>query len=246
MNEIGRVFALIGLLSIASQLFGQDTIYYSGKDRVEKAKADRYVVVAKKTNHEFVVKRYTINGVLQEIGHYAKYGPSKKEQVKEGNTTTYYTNGAVYSSVEFKKGKREGKLVSYYPNGKIKREEIFQSNKWISGKLFAEDGKELPYTPFEMLPQFPGGVEELSKIIVHHLEYPKGCTAEGRVILGFVIDKDGTMINPKVVQSANPILSDAALKLFKAIASIYKWQPGMQDGRPVQAFYTIPITYRLP
>jgi len=246
MNEIGRVFALVGLLSIASQLFGQDTIYYSGKDRVEKAKADRYVVVAKKTNHEFVVKRYTINGVLQEIGHYAKYGPSKKEQVKEGNTTTYYTNGAVYSSVEFKKGKREGKLVSYYPNGKIKREEIFQSNKWISGKLFAEDGKELPYTPFEMLPQFPGGVEELSKIIVHHLEYPKGCTAEGRVILGFVIDKDGTMINPKVVQSANPILSDAALKLFKAIASIYKWQPGMQDGRPVQVFYTIPITYRLP
>ena len=246
MNEIGRVFALIGLLSIASQLFGQDTIYYSGKDRVEKAKADRYVVVAKKTNHEFVVKRYTINGVLQEIGHYAKYGPSKEKQVKEGNTSTYYTNGAVWYSIEFKNGKREGKLVSYYPNGKIKREEIFQSNKWISGKLFAEDGKELPYTPFEMLPQFPGGVEELNKIIVHHLEYPKGCTAEGRVILGFVIDKDGTMINPKVVQSANPILSDAALKLFKVIASIYKWQPGMQDGRPVQAFYMIPINYRLP
>lgn len=245
MNEIGRVVTLIGLLSVSSHLFAQDTIYISGNNRVEKSEAKKYVVVSKDSDHKFIVKTHDINGTLQEVGHFSKYGKSDKNQVREGNTTTYYTNGAVFTSVEFKNGKREGKLVNYYPDGKIKREEIFQSGKWISGKLLAENGKELPYTPFERFPQFPGGVEELNKIIERHLEYPKGCKTEGRVILGFVIDKDGTMIKPKVLRSANPILSDAALKLFKAIASIYKWQPGIQNGGPVRASYTIPINYRL-
>ena len=65
---------------------------------------------------------------------------------------------------------------------------------------------------------------------------------QGRVICIFVVEKDGTVSNVKVIKSVDPSLDKEALRVLK---SMPKWKPGKQNGKPVRVQYTVPVTFRL-
>ena len=97
----------------------------------------------------------------------------------------------------------------------------------------------------EQMPQFPGGQAAMMKFIADSLRYPSvACEnrIEGRVVVRFVVDCKGNIVNPLVVRSVDPLLDREAIRLVK---SMPKWIPGRQNGKPVCVIYNVPIRFKL-
>lgn len=98
----------------------------------------------------------------------------------------------------------------------------------------------------ECMPEFPGGMKGCLDFIQTEMCYPeeaKKAGIQGRVILQFIIEKDGTPAQPRIVRSVHPLLDKEALRIIRQMP---KWTPGKQDGKPQRLLYTIPISFRLP
>lgn len=104
---------------------------------------------------------------------------------------------------------------------------------------------EKVYTWVQVKPSFPGGEEARLKWLKENLEYPQQAVADeiqGLVQVGFVVEKDGSITDVKVVQSAHSTLDREAIRLVKAMP---KWIPGKQNGNTVRAYFTQPIRFVL-
>ena len=105
--------------------------------------------------------------------------------------------------------------------------------------------KDLAYDVVEVMPEYPGGSEALSKYLSESIKYPEEAYKngiQGRVIVTFVINKDGSISDAKVVKSVDPQLDEEALRV---VHSMPNWIPGRQNGEPVNVKYTVPITFKL-
>jgi len=101
------------------------------------------------------------------------------------------------------------------------------------------------YQVGEQMPQFPGGQAAMMKFIADSLRYPSvACEnrIEGRVVVQFVVDCEGNILNPLVVRSVDPLLDREAIRLVK---SMPKWIPGRQNGKPVNVVCVVPIRFKL-
>jgi len=101
------------------------------------------------------------------------------------------------------------------------------------------------YDVVEQMPMFPGGTQALMQFLKDNVQYPPECEEiciQGRVILTFVVERDGSITQAKVVKSLDPRLDAEALRVVKAMP---KWIPGRQAGVTVAVKYTIPVTFRL-
>ena len=97
----------------------------------------------------------------------------------------------------------------------------------------------------EKMPEFPGGQQELMNFLMKNIKYPKEATdkgTQGRVVVQFVVNKDGSVVEPTVVKSVSPELDQEALRVVKMMP---KWQPGKQNGEVVRVKYTVPVSFRL-
>ena len=97
----------------------------------------------------------------------------------------------------------------------------------------------------EEMPQFPGGAPKLMEYLSQNIHYPKDAmeaNKQGRVIVTFVVEKDGSISDAKVVKSVDPSLDEEALRVINTMPD---WTPGKQNGEPVNTKYTVPITFRL-
>lgn len=97
----------------------------------------------------------------------------------------------------------------------------------------------------EEMPKFPGGVNGLMQYLAKHIKYPTDAQrnrTEGRVILQMIVNKDGRVINPKIIQSVSPSLDNEAIRL---VLNMPRWEPGKDKGEPVAVQYTLPISFTL-
>lgn len=97
----------------------------------------------------------------------------------------------------------------------------------------------------EQNPMFPGGNEELMKWLSKNLKYPASAQEngiQGRVLVQFVVNKDGSIVEPKVLRSVDPALDKEALRV---VSTMPKWQPGKQRGKTVRVRFTLPVTFRI-
>ena len=109
----------------------------------------------------------------------------------------------------------------------------------------AKVGENGVYQVCEEMPEFPGGMAECMKYLSKNVKYPEDCKKEsvqGRVIAQFVVDKDGSIQDVKVVRGIHPSLDKEAIRVIEAMP---KWKPGKQDGKTVKVKYTIPVSFKL-
>ena len=95
------------------------------------------------------------------------------------------------------------------------------------------------------LPMFPGGMQEMIKFLQQEIKYPEEAMEkkiQGRVVVQFVVNKDGSICNDTVVRSIDPLLDAEAVRV---IHSMPNWEPGKQDGQPVRVRFTMPISFKL-
>ncbi|MBR2291827.1 MAG: TonB family protein, partial [Prevotella sp.] len=92
----------------------------------------------------------------------------------------------------------------------------------------------------ENMPQFPGGPQALFEFISKNIRYPEEAEAvgiQGRVLVSFVVEKDGSISEPNIVKQIDPSLDAEALRV---VNSMPDWEPGTQNGEPIRVKYTIP------
>ena len=97
----------------------------------------------------------------------------------------------------------------------------------------------------EQMPEFPGGAQALFGFVAKNIHYPKAAEdagIQGRVIVTFVVMKDGSIGEVKVAKGVSPELDEEAVRCVK---SMPKWKPGMQKGQAVNVKYTMPLSFRL-
>ena len=106
------------------------------------------------------------------------------------------------------------------------------------------DGEEV-FLVVENLPEYPGGMQELMKYLQKEMKYPKEAQdkgIQGRVIVQFIVKKDGSIIEPEVVKPVDPLLDAEAVRVVNAMP---KWNPGKQRGQAVNVRFTLPVMFRL-
>ena len=95
------------------------------------------------------------------------------------------------------------------------------------------------------MPSFPGGTNGLMQYLSKNIKYPVEAQKEkiqGRVVIQMIVDKNGNVTGPKIIEGVNPSLDAEAIRIT---TNMPKWKPGMQRGKAVDVKYTFPIVFRL-
>jgi TonB family protein len=174
---------------------------------------------------------YDSTGVqlVKDGNGYLKEAPNKKI-IEEGN----YVNGV-----------REGLWKGIIVEDSTHYEDSYKKGKFVSGKNFGSDGHVITYTEREVFPKFPGGEKAFGRFVGANLKYPpeaRDLRIWGRVVLTFVVEKDGTLSNIQVAESPHYSMREEALRVMRKSP---RWEPGIQNGVPVKVKYTIPITFNI-
>ena len=105
--------------------------------------------------------------------------------------------------------------------------------------------EEKVFDVVEQMPDFPGGMSALMTYLSKHIKYPVVAEEngiQGRVIVTFVVEKDGSITDVQVIKSVDPSLDKEAKRV---VSTMPKWIPGKQNGSAVRVKYTLPVTFRL-
>lgn len=108
-----------------------------------------------------------------------------------------------------------------------------------------EPEEQVIFDVVESIPEFPGGQAALMQYLAKNIKYPtisQENGTQGRVIVQFVVNKDGGIVDAKVVRSVDPYLDKEALRV---VGTMPKWTPGKQRNKPVRVKYTLPVMFRL-
>jgi TonB family protein len=109
------------------------------------------------------------------------------------------------------------------------------------------DETSIPFSEVEVKPTFQGDDPNAFAVWVNsHLVYPEAAVeagTQGRMVLSFVVDTDGSVTDVQILRGLSPELDAEALRVMNSCTE--KWTPGMQDGKPVKVTYTMPIVFQL-
>ena len=123
--------------------------------------------------------------------------------------------------------------VDAQSNGQVKQQKELD---------FQQDNSKI-FDVVEEMPSYPGGMGAMMSFISSNVKFPDGdYCAQGRVIVSFVVEKDGSLSNVKILRSVEKLLDQEAIRIVK---SMPKWKPARQNGKVVRCKYTVPVAFHL-
>jgi len=241
-----KYFTLLSLLTIIiNSIIAQDTIYLDANyDKIDdKKNAIYYQVLKYEDANTMRASRsiYFMSGQLKMLKNYSNL----KNQLLDGKYELYFDNGNINENIDYINGMIDGQLLTYWPNGIAKRIDKYKEGKLVEGKCFSRTGKDTTYFEYEIIPQFPGGEGKSMNFLYRNMMYPAEARhndIQGRVIIGFLVNEDGSISDIKIVRGVHKSLDDESLRVIKLMPN---WTPAQHDGEKIKARYTIPITYKL-
>lgn len=196
---------------------------------------------------------YYPNGKLHKVVSYINHqiflnefrDSTGKAMTENGNGTwTKFDDDFNFlASGPVKDGKPDGEWSGKIINGK-KQSGIYKNGKFISGDDVNIDPRRV-FTAVDIAPHFPGGDAAFGQFLGRNIRYPSAArinNVQGRVIITFVVEKDGSLSDIKVVRG---IGSGADEEALRALRLSPLWVPGMQNGHPVRVQYSVPVQFAL-
>ena len=116
-----------------------------------------------------------------------------------------------------------------------------QENKTAS----AQTDSSRIFVDYEENAQFPGGDMACKKWMQEHIKYPESCRSDsiqGRVLVSFIVERDGSLDSIKVVRSPDPALSEEAIRL---VSEMPKWKPARYYNKTIRSRFFLPVIFRL-
>ena len=202
--------------------------YQSGVQGVEGTGSEPYFMADE--NIKSVYDSAGVEIVKDGNGHYPIFDNDYKYVEEEGDV---------------KDGKRNGTWKGTSNNSKISFTEEYADGKFIKGTSTDENGNTKIYTVKEALPTFKGGESAFGRYLSQSINYPDRArqnNIQGRVILSFVIEIDGSLTEIKVLKNVSYDLDAEAVRVIRKSP---KWNPGIQHGIPVRVSYVMPINFNL-
>ncbi len=200
---------------------------------------------------------YYANGRIESEGRY-------NGNIKEGEWINYYDTigNPVWYKRTYVSGEIEGSLNSYYRSGQLKRTEIHKTytdtvvyrykgnsrfyvnelDSVINSHCYDRSGNEIEFTPFETLPHASYDIQEyLAKTIRFPISALEN-NIQGKVVIQFVVNKNGVVEKPVIVRSVSPDIDDVCIKVIKGMKD---WNPGIRDDKVVDFPFRLPIKFKI-
>lgn len=169
---------------------------------------------------------YTMDGVLKAEGHFA----DPQLRIQHGLFTFYHPNGKVESTGRYEMGRKSGVWQRYDEWGQELAEKVYDP----------EALKDILYTRAEIMPQYPGGQKELVSYLRSKATTPDGINTHGTLTVGFVVERDGSLTEAKVIDGNNEVLDQ---RVVDALMDSPRWSPGEERGLPVRVQMKMPVPY---
>lgn len=240
-----RYFLALAFFTLLGITKGQDTIFYdSNWSHTSSRNLSKYYELVYKENgnkKSVRVTTYFKSGKIYSEKHYCDY----KNGEFDGKLKEWYESGQLRREIDYKNGKLNGRLLTFWDNGKQKRIDLYENDKLIKGNCFNVNGSETNYYNYEIHPEFPGGDAALYSYLGRELTYPtesRDNGVQGRVLLRFYINKDGSISDISVIERLNVELDNEAIRVVK---NMPEWKPGMQDGDTLRVQFNLPIKFFL-
>ena len=111
--------------------------------------------------------------------------------------------------------------------------------------LSSEAQTDKVYDRVEVMPEFPGGMQGLFEYMQNNVNYPKEAQKqkiEGRVIVSFIVEKDGSISDVHPLTAVHPLLDKEAMRLVNEMP---RWKPGTEKGKAVRVSFALPVSFKL-
>lgn len=206
----------------------QEIVTYEAEEEIEEEQEEVFEIPEQKP--EEIIPEEVAN--QQQVTDLLIVEDEKIEEDKQvKNQEEVLQNEAAVGAVDFNEGTNDLNKV-------IVKEQVIEQPK-------VEEEQPMSIAMVEQKPQFPGGEAEMYKWLSANIVYPPAAAEEGvsgRVVVEFVVGKDGSITNVKVLRQRHPALDKEAVRVVKAMP---KWIPGRNNGQPVKVTYTLPVTFKL-
>lgn len=242
-----------------------DTVYFDKLWLESDATQAYYTRVRSIEKDIFKVVDYYPNWKLQMKGYYKTLTPEVREgqfqyfkeegwlesegkyvdNKKTGLWKSYKDSNVLWTEQEFVEGMQQGFFKSYYDGKILRRLDYYEQDSFKKGNCYTRAGKDTSHYPFIELPTYDGGENAMYQFISKNLNYPSQAinkAIEGKVVLKFMINKEGAVSNIEVVKSIHKSLDDEAIRVVKKMP---KWKPGKMEGELSNIYYTLPVKYVL-
>lgn len=190
------------------------------------------MMLHKKSNRTSLLKLFALVPIVgitlalnaRTVNDYVYDGPQKQNPVKKGKKNTTIKVGT--QEIKVTEASKDDKATTVTMNV-------------VEEEQNATDDKV--FDVVENMPEFNGGMGALMQYLSDNIRYPEEKDIQGRVIVRFVVGKDGSISNAQVVKSVHPSFDAEALRI---INNMPKWIPGTQNGKPVNVKYVVPINFK--
>ena len=265
MNHMKKILLALSLLPMilpAQMPSVSDTVWVNDEmDPVKRTNATRYGIVREMdtvnnvgTIH-FFEPGTDRNDIIRHMAFKEKEGKVRTRLLSE---TLLYPDGATLEELVFTYAKKEdGKEAKTYhrklfsPNGALQYEETKNEKGEQecvyykpNGKIDKHPKEQIPL--YQTMPAYRGGQQALIQFLSENVKYPEDARKngiEGRVIVQFVVDKDGSIVKVKVLRSGgDKSLDNEAIRVIKSMPN---WKPGTERGKNVRVKYKLPVNFRL-
>lgn len=237
-----RLLLLI-LLFTSSISLAQDTIYFdtAWKESLLK-EASYYRIDEQPTSGKADLERrtYNING---QIKSFRSFKIKDDKKILEGEQKTWYDNGQLWYTENYRKGERHGELVAFWEDGSKRRHDFYKKGKLKSGKVWNRKGEEQEHFPVMVPASFPGGQKALAEYLKKNLPVPESQKrgTEVRLLVNIRINKEGFIDEIQSIEGA-PHWYNAVT--ISTLSKMPRWNPGKFMGDPVNIWFRLPLTFR--
>ncbi len=243
-NNMAMLFLLLGIAAIVGIFFawgGIANAIAASEERNEGTEALEMVVEEQEEEVEEEEIVYDIQPEEEQVQQdqlmnsekftdYAMDDEAPQEVTKTQDETE--KSDVAISSVTFDQGSEEG-------------QQVLKQNEVVVEKVEQKEEETRVFEVVEQMPQFPGGDAALMQYLSSHIKYPVVAEEngiQGRVVCTFVVERNGSITDVRVVKSVDPSLDKEAVRVIKGMPN---WIPGKQNGSAVRVKYTVPVTFRL-
>jgi hypothetical protein len=169
---------------------------------------------------------------------YQFWNESGLQKVIDGNGFFEDQGKKEFSKGEIKNGFKEGPWEGSFEKS-FSYKEKYKNGKLLSGVSTDKNGTTYPYTELEIRPEPKNGIMNFYKYISKNYKLPNIEGLNGKVYITFVVDKDGKIVEPKVLRDLGYGTGAEAIRIMK---NCDNWSPGEQRGRKVRCTYSLPIS----
>ena len=244
-NNMAMLFLLLGIAAIVGIFFayggianaiaaseerneGTEALEMVVDEQEQEEQEEEEIVYDIQPEEEQVQQDQLMNS--EKFTDYAMDDEAPQEVTKTQDETE--KSDVAISSVTFDQGSDEG-------------QQVLKQNEVVVEKVEQKEEETKVFEVVEQMPQFPGGDGALMQYLSSHIKYPVVAEEngiQGRVVCTFVVERNGSITDVRVVKSVDPSLDKEAVRVIKGMPN---WIPGKQNGSAVRVKYTVPVTFRL-